>query len=63
MNLTTAALGKLLGVSRPHISRLEHSHTRATAELAVLMEIKMGLPRWKIRPDLFVIGMEECRDD
>ena len=54
--LTTTGLGELLGISRPHASRLENAKLPVTAEMAVKIERRLGLSRAVLRPDLFVIS-------
>ena len=42
-----------LGVSRQLVGMLETGERTYTADMAVLIEKKIGIPRVKFRPDLF----------
>jgi transcriptional regulator with XRE-family HTH domain len=42
-----------LGVSRQMVSFLENGERDFTADMAVLMEKKLGIARGHVRPDLF----------
>lgn len=42
-----------LGVSRQMVSFLENGEREYTADMSVLIEKKLGIPREKFRPDLF----------
>ena len=61
-DLTITAVAKLCGVSRPHMSRLEHDKSVVTGELAVKLEKAIGALRYELRPDLYIIGWEGGSD-
>ena len=54
--LTTTDLAKIVGISRPHMSRLENNKMKITAETAVRIEKLLGISRADLRPDLFIIS-------
>lgn len=51
--LTQQDVADSLGVSRGLVSMLEIGIKNYTAEMAVLIEKKLGIPRERMRPDLF----------
>lgn len=51
--LSQQAVADKLGVSRQMVGFLENGERDFTAEMAVLMEKKLGIPRASVRADLF----------
>jgi transcriptional regulator with XRE-family HTH domain len=51
-NLTQAALGQMLGVSRETIARWETGARRIDPELVPLVSKRTGIPKGVLRPDL-----------
>lgn len=52
-NLTQQEVADRLDVSRGLIAQLETGDKRYTADMAVLIEKRLGIPRERFRPDLF----------
>ena len=52
-NLTQAQLAKRLKVSRQMVAALENGTRPYTADMALRIEKKLGIPREMVRPDYF----------
>lgn len=52
-NLTQAQLAKRLKLSRQMVAALETGRRPYTADMAVHIEKRIGIPRARIRPDYF----------
>ena len=55
--LSQAALAKLVGVSRAMVGLVETGDRRIAAEDVVAWEKATGIPRAKLRPDIFGKGI------
>ncbi|MDX0230318.1 helix-turn-helix domain-containing protein [Sinorhizobium meliloti] len=51
--LRQADIAEKLGISAVQVSRYETGRKRITAEKAVLIEKHFGIPRERLRPDVF----------
>lgn len=51
--VTCAELAKMLGISEPEISRWENGLRKIPAERCRLISTVTGIPRHKLRPDIF----------
>lgn len=51
--LSQEALAEKLGVSRQMVGMLENGERQFTAEMALKVEVELGIDRVLIRPDLF----------
>jgi len=52
--LSQQQLGDTLGISRQMVGMLETGEREFTAEMCIVIEKKLGIPRESVRPDLFV---------
>ncbi len=52
-DLTCADLAKKLGIAEPTVRSFENGHRIISAEMAVTIEDRLGIPRYKIRADLW----------
>lgn len=51
--LTLEGLGTLVGVTKASLSRIEAGLQMPSPDLARALETETGVPRWKLRPDLW----------
>jgi transcriptional regulator with XRE-family HTH domain len=59
MGLTITDVAKRVECSRPNMSRIDSGKSMPTAEMAVKLEYAIFLPRWIMRPDIFVVDYVE----